>query len=235
MIRVLFSDVPIEFSIDIPDIAWLYAHGVIDAVSGYVAVTVPLYAKRLIKAFSPLINGETRHYLTSAHDTADQYLNQDGGLNINALLKAYRAYVRRRGYRAFDTENLKEAACHYSLDGFINFFIEQLGGQTYIEVPSGKGRTDILIRYQNRSYIIEVKVFSTPTSFKQGKGQLVEYLKSEGLSVGYYVVFSPLHTEKDTLETEDIIGGKRIYTHIILINFEQPSRARVPDELRETQ
>lgn len=232
MLKILFGDHPIEFSIDVPDIAWLYAHGVVDMVDGYVAVPVPLYAKRLIKAFSPVINGEVQNYLTSAQDNFDQYLNQDGSLNINALLASYRAYVRRRGFRAFDTENLKEGAWHYSLDGYINFFIEGLEGQTYIEVPSTRGRTDILIRHRNRSYIIETKIYSTPTRFKQGKSQLAAYVTSEGLAEGYYVVFSRHHTETDNLVTEEVITGKRIYTHIILINFEPPSRLAIPEELK---
>ena len=150
---------------------------------------VPLYKKVRLTAFRPSINGETRHYINSPDETINQYLTQYGYLNINELLKAYRAYVRRRGFRAFDTNNLKEATWHYSLDGFINFFIQRLGGQTYLEVPSGRGRTDILIRYQGRTDI-ETKVYSDNTYFKRGKGQLADYLKSESLSQGYYVVFS---------------------------------------------
>ncbi|MCP4400462.1 MAG: hypothetical protein GY801_24555 [bacterium] len=53
MLRLLFSDTPIEFSVDIPDIAYLYAHGVIDNIDGYVGLPVPLYSKRLITAFRP--------------------------------------------------------------------------------------------------------------------------------------------------------------------------------------
>ncbi len=232
ILKLLFQPEPIPFSVYDPDIGWLHAHGVVDDVKGYVDVAVPLYKKVLIAAFRPLINGETRYYLTSPHDTFSQYIHADGSLNINALLEAYRAYVRRRGFRALDTEQLKEGAWHYSLDGFINFFIEQLGGQTYIEVPSGRGRTDILIRHHRKSYIIETKIFASPSYFKQGKGQLAAYLASEGLDEGYYVVFSRLHTEKDDLHTEETIAGKRIYTHIIPINFEQPSHLPVPEELR---
>jgi hypothetical protein len=84
------------------------------------------------------------------------YLTSDNKLNINALLEEYRAYIRRRGFRAFDTEHLKEAAWHYSLDGFINFFIQRLGGETYVEVPSGRGEDrysdplpKLLIHYRN--------------------------------------------------------------------------------------
>jgi hypothetical protein len=231
ILKLLFRPEPVPFSIYDPDIGWLHAHGVVDDVEGYVDVAVPLYKKVLIAAFRPLINGETRYYLTSPHDTFSQYIHADGRLNINALLEAYRAYVRRRGFRAFDTQQLKEGAWHYSLDGFINFFIERMGGQTYIEVPSGRGRTDILIRHQRKSHIIETKIFSDPSYFKQGKGQLAAYLTSEGLDEGYYVVFSRLHTEADTLYTEETIAGKQIYTHIIPISFEQPSRLPVPGEV----
>ncbi len=233
ILKLLFQVEPIPFSMYEPDIAWLHANGVVNDIDGYVDIIVPLYKKVLITAFRPLINGESPHYITSPHDTLSQYLDEDDGLNINALLKKYRAYVHRRGFRAFDTENLREAAWHYSLDGFINFFIDQIGGQSYIEVPSGKGRVDILIRYQDKSYIIETKRFSSTTYFKRGKAQLAAYLKSERLSEGYYVVFSDLHSDADELYSEELIEGKRIYTHLILINFDRPSRLPVPDALKQ--
>lgn len=235
MLKLLFDDRPLPFNVDVPDIAWLYAHGVIEEADGQVVMNVPLYAKRLINAFAPLINGETDYYVTSPHDNFHQYLTTDGGLDLNALLIAYRTYVQRRGGQAFDTETLKEAACHYSLDSFINFFITQLGGQTYIEVPSGKGRVDILIRYQTFTYVIEVKRFSNLSNFKRGKGQLVAYLKSEGLQAGYYVVFSQVHTEADTLYSEETLEGVQIYTHIILLNFLAPSQLPVPEGLQENR
>ena len=235
MIKLLFRDEPVAFTIDDPDIAFLYANGVVDETEGYVEILVPLYAKRLINAFRPSINGETQYYINSPHETINQYLTPEGELNVNKLLKEYRAYVRLRGFRAFDTEHLKEGAWHYSLDGFIYFFIQRLGGQTYVEVPSGRGRTDILIRYQDQSNLIETKVYSDETYFKKGKGQLAEYLKSEALLEGYYVVFSQKHTEKDELNSEELIQGKRIYTHIIPTQFEQASRVPVPDELKLTE
>jgi hypothetical protein len=221
MLRTLFDDEPIPFTVDDPDIAYLYAHGVIDNVKGYVEIPVPLYSKRLITAFRPLINGETQHYI-SAHDTFSDYVSS-AGLNLKAILTKYREYVRRRGFRAFDTQQLKEAAWHYSLDGFINFFIERLGGETFVEVPTGRGRTDILILYQGQKYIIETKIFTDQSYFQKGKRQLAAYLESEGLAEGYYVVFSNKHSEADELYFEEDINGKRIYTYLIRTGLE-PAR-----------
>jgi hypothetical protein len=231
MYRLLFGDESIDFSVDIEDIAYLHANGVIENIEGHVGMSVPLYSKRIITAFRPIYNGERKHYGIKANDTFEQYL-KDEGLNIHALLNKYRQYVRRRGFKAFDTEKLKEGAWHYSLDGFINFFIEALEGQTFLEVPSGAGRTDILIVYQKHRYLIETKVFSNNTLLKKGKGQLAEYLKSEDLDEGYYVVFSNLHTDDDVLYSEEEINKKQIYTYVICTHFPTPSRLPVPDELK---
>ena len=234
MYRLLFGEEPIDFNVYTEDIAYLHAHGVIDNIEEHAGILVPLYSKCIITAFRPVSNGERRHYGFSANDTFDEYLNGDG-LNIHALLNKYRQYVRRRGFKAFDTENLKEAAWHYSLDGFINFFVEAIDGHTFIEVPSGAGRTDILIVYKNRRYLIEIKVFSNNTLVKKGKGQLASYLQSEGLNEGYCVVFSNLHTDEDQLYFEEQIKGKQIYTYIICTQFPTPSHLPVPEELKLTE
>lgn len=225
MLRVLFGDTPIPFTVDHPDIAYLYAHGVVGNREGEVDVLVPLYSKRLIAAFRPAINGEVQ-YFASGHDTFREYVTANG-LDLAAILNKYRDYVERRGFHAFDTAHLKEGAWHYSLDGFINFFLEQLGGESFIEVPSGRRRTDILILYRGQKYIIETKIFTTQTRFKQGKTQLAAYLATEGVSEGYYVVFSNKHARDDTLYFAEEIDGKRIYSYIIRTRFDQPSRRRV--------
>ena len=84
----------------------------------------------------------------------------------------------------------------------------------------------ILILVRGQKSIIETKIFSDQTYFQQGKHQLADYLATEGLSEGYYVVFSRKHVEDDTLYFDEIIDDKRIYTYIIRTDFKQPSRRR---------
>lgn len=225
MLRLLFSDQPIPFTVYESDIAYLFANGVVENAEGVVDIPVPLYKKCLVAAFRPKINGESGHYL-AAHEELAGYLTASGSLDLKAILQRYVEYVARRGFRAFDTKNLRESAWHYSLDGFINFFIEQLGGQTFVEVPSGRGRTDILILHQQQKHIIETKIFTAQGYFQRGKKQLVEYLQSENLPEGYYVVFSQKHEASDTLFTEEMIEGKRIVTFIVRVNFERTSKPR---------
>ena len=221
MVNLLFGEAAIPFTVNDPDIAYLYANGVVDNVDGYVQMPTPLYSKALITAFRPYSNGETQEYV-SAYDTFSAYVTP-GGLNLHAILLRYREYVQRRGFRAFDTEQLKEGAWHYSLDGFINFFIQRLGGDTLVEVPSGRGRTDILILHQTHRYIIETKIFTDAFAFAHGKQQLADYLTSEGLKEGFYVVFSQKHSADDPLFFDETIASKRIRTYIIRTDFALPS------------
>ena len=220
MMKVLFNgDVP--FTIDDPRIGFLHVNGVVEKTDKMVDVPVPLYKKRLIAAFRPLINGEAEHY-TGVSTDFSAFLDGDG-LDVPALLDSYRQYVRRRGFRAFDTEHLREGAWHYSLDGYLSFFVERFGHRSFIEVPTGRGRTDILIVWGRRSYIIETKIYADNWTYAKGKRQLAEYLKSEGLDEGYYVVFSNKHSEDDTLSEDEVIEGKRILTYVIRTNLEPAS------------
>lgn len=222
ILRLLFLNESIPFTVHDPDIGYLYAHGVVASRDGYVDIPVPLYSKALIDAFRPKVNGEMQ-YFVSIHETFQGYVTAQAGINVKAILAQYRDYVRRRGFRAFQADNFREAAGHYSLDAFINFFVERLGGHTFTEVPSGRGRTDILILYKHWKYIIETKIFTDNYAFQQGKRQLAEYLTSEGLAEGYYVVFSNLHGDEDEGTFDEEIAGKHIHTVLMRIRFEQPS------------
>ena len=221
MLRVLFGNAPIPFTVHDPTISYLKAHGVVHNADSFVDIPVPLYSKCLIAAFRPPINGETLYYFTGQESFA-AYVTDDG-LNLHAMLHKYRDYVRRRGFRAFDTKQLKEGAWHYSLDGFINFAIQGLGGDTLVEVPSGRGRTDIFIRYKAQKYVIETKIYTDESYVQNGKYQLADYLEAEQLDEGYYVVFSSRHEADDTLDFDETIKGKRIITMIVRTNFERSS------------
>lgn len=221
MLKLLFGQDALPFTINDPDIAYLYANGVVNNVDGYVQILVPLYSKALLTAFRPLLNGETKEYV-SAYDDFAEYVTVDG-LNLHAILTRYREYVQRRGFRAFDTQQLREGAWHYSLDGFINFFVERVGGETLLEVPSGRGRTDILILYKRYKYVIETKIFTDIWYFEHGKQQLSDYLATEGLAEGFYVVFTSKHSPADVLDFDEIVNGKRIRTYLIRTDFDAPS------------
>ncbi|MFH0924392.1 MAG: AAA-like domain-containing protein [bacterium] len=217
ILKILFSE-EMPYTIYDERVKFLLVNGVIERIGDYVDVQVPLYKEALITAFRPLSNGEKQYYL-GIKEGFERFLIRDD-LKIELFLDNYQAYIQKRGFRAFDVNNLRESAWHYSLDSYLFFFIEEMGGKVLVEVPTGRGRIDILIIYNKKQYVIETKIYRNKSSYEKGKRQLAAYLKSEGLKIGYYVVFSNIHTEEDILKEKEELEGKIIYSYIIRTNIE---------------
>jgi hypothetical protein len=218
MLKILFSE-EVPYTVYDERTKFLLVNGVVERLGDYVDIPVPLYKEVLITAFRPLINGEKQYY-PGIKESFNRFLTGDADLNIELLLDNYQAYIQKRGFRAFDVKNLRESAWHYSLDGYLFFFVEEMGGKVMVEVPTGRGRVDILILYHKKQYIIETKIYQNKSSYEKGKRKLAAYLKTEEVKEGYYVVFSTIHTEKDILKEKEEIEGKIIHSYIIRTNLE---------------
>jgi len=218
MMKVLFSEEEIPFEIDDEKVKYLSINGVIDEIDGRIDIKVPLYKKRLISAFKPLYNGEVKYY-TLPEEKFSKFLRKDG-INIKEIIENYIKYLQRRGAKAFNYAESKEAVYVYSFDSYINLMVEELEGEVLLEVPTGRGRMDLLIYYGDKKYIMELKRWKNDNVYQRGKRQLVEYVKSEGIGEGYYIVFSDLHREN--VKEEEEIEGIKINSYIIKTQFETP-------------
>jgi hypothetical protein len=90
-----------------------------------------------------------------------------------------------------------------------------------LEAHTGLGRTDLLINVNNQEYVIEAKVYSDITQFKNGKKQLATYAKSLNLDTAIYLVFVESEvTNKNVVEESVMVDGVYIKTHLILYNLE---------------
>ena len=78
------------------------------------------------------------------------------------------------------------------------------------------GRMDLVVTYNRKEYIIELKIWRGDKYETDGKIQLSNYLKSRNLNSGYLVTFSFLK-EKSPQEVPEWIeyNGKRIYEAVI--------------------
>ena len=81
---------------------------------------------------------------------------------------------------------------------------------------------DILITHNQQKYIIETKVWRGDRHYQAGKRQLAAYLKLEGTTEGYYVVFDHRQDPKSHLETETI-DGIIVRSYVIPVVQERPS------------
>jgi len=73
---------------------------------------------------------------------------------------------------------------------------------------------DLILLHQGDKYIVETKIWEDQKSYQAGKRQLAKYLKLEGITEGYYIVFD--HRKKPQARFDrDRIEGKTIVSYWI--------------------
>ncbi|WGS64705.1 AAA-like domain-containing protein [Marinitoga aeolica] len=221
IIKILFEPESVKFVIYDERIKFLYLNGVIDNCEGKCCVKVPLYYKALYAKFKPQINGE-KNYMATLKDTVREYIKKDGSLDLNKLLERYTKYIKQRGAIMFKGRNYYEGVYQYNLDQFLSLYIEAGEGKVYPETQVGGGRIDLLINFNNKEYLIEVKADITGNEYEKAKKQIIEYLKRKDLNEGWLVIYSNSIDDFDYL-LEDKEGIK-IHIWFIKTNFESPSK-----------
>ena len=225
--RLLFLGEKVAFFVDRPAIKALFTNGVIDRDSeNNVKFKVPLYKKRLYYTFYPYLNGENLRIRQELW--APDYFKQDGRLNFDKLIDNYKEYVNRRGFRYFREKDptdpnrkkylsLKEAALVYSFESYIQAFLQEAGGRSYLEPHAGLGQMDLFIFLKDQVYIIEFKIYGGPKKFMNGKKQLAYYCRKEGLQKGVYLVFVANHIRlpKVIVESIEMVNGVEVTTYLV--------------------
>ena len=237
--RLLFTEAKIPFDIDRESIKILHTNGILrEDEQHYAAFWVPLYQKRLYKAFYPYTNGESDRIV--AEIVGSQYLTETGKLNFDTLISHFKSYIKRRGFGVFrertgETDeygnptyhSIPEAAMIYAFETYIQAVLIALEGKSYREAQVGSGRSDLIINIKNDECLIETKIFYSENAFQKGKQQIAYYCQHLGLDKGIYLVFMPehllaVHQEKvfESVETKQNIS---VYTYIVPYEQEEPN------------
>jgi hypothetical protein len=117
----------------------------------------------------------------------DRYVDQNGLLDMEKLLKSFQAFYRRNSEAWLDRFEFKESAHHLLLMAFLQRIIN--GGEIIREMAVGNGRLDMLVKFKKQEFALEIKIKRDRISIEEGKEQLSNYLDRLGLSEGYLVIF----------------------------------------------
>ncbi len=225
LMKITSNDEGVAFSLDNELISDLATYGVIDeGTDGMCEIVNPIYQYRIMQAFRPAVNGLEQEYLPDdSSDGFRDYITQDGHIRMGALVDNFRDFIARAGFKILQVpETPQEYVGQHLLFAYLNQFVLIIGGVMYLEVQTGRGRMDILILHNNQKYIVETKLWSGETHYRNGKSQLATYVKSESAVEGYYVVFNHRKTAENRVETETLEGLK-ISSYVIPVIQEIPS------------
>ena len=226
LMRITASDDGVPFNIDDDNISELATYGVISkGTDGMCEIANPIYLYRILQAFKPLVNGLEQEYFPENYD----YLTPIGQIELTALLDNFRDFIARAGFRILQVPDTpQESVGRHLLLAYIDEFVRRIGGVMYIEAQTGRGRMDIILIYNNQKYIIETKVWRGMQRYQAGKQQLAAYLKLEGATEGYYVVFDHRKEAEPRVETETFAENLTIRSYVIPVLQETPSAHQPP-------
>lgn len=207
LMRITSYERGLRFNPDDEIIAELATYGVIaKSTDGMCEIVNPIYQHRILQAFKPLFNGLEDEYFSEENgDDFIDYLTPDGVIEMGALLDNFQAFIARAGFRILQVpETPQEYVGQHLLYAYLDTFVRIIRGDMFLEVQTGRGRMDLLLLHNQRKYIVETKIWEGDRSYQAGKQQLAAYLKSEGVTDGYYVVFDHRQKPEPRVEMETV-------------------------------
>ncbi|MDR0669574.1 MAG: PD-(D/E)XK nuclease domain-containing protein [Treponema sp.] len=122
-----------------------------------------------------------------------QWQKADGSLDMDTLLRKFQGFWRKHSEIWKEKSDYTEAFPHLLLMAFLQRVLNG-GGRIDREYAAGRGRMDLAIEYQERWYILEVKLvhnYETPESVEEeGLEQIVRYRdRIDAAASAYLLVF----------------------------------------------
>lgn len=88
-------------------------------------------------------------------------------------------------------------------------------GNYYIESRTrDNGRTDVIVDYLGKQYIIEIKIWRGNEYNKRGEVQLAEYLDAYHAKKGYMISFN--FNKKKVTGMKEIISGDKVIVEVVV-------------------
>ena len=88
-------------------------------------------------------------------------------------------------------------------------------GNYYIEARTRSlGRTDIIVDYRGKQYVIETKIWRGNEYNSRGENQIIDYLDDYNLQTGYMLSFN-FNQKKQIGVQEIVINGKRLIEAVV--------------------
>jgi len=197
VLKLFKTDRKMIFKYDKTGLNFLYMNGVTDIENTpenlYVKFSSPFIQKRLFNYFSDELFEETGKLQEPFEDLSNIFTQK--GLNIKNLMKRFEVYLKKnRDWLLKDAPRRKdlriyEAVYHFALYRYVFDFLEPEDAKVWPEFPTGNGKIDIIICYEEKNYALEIKSFTNQRNYNKALEQAAHYGKQLGLSEVSLVFF----------------------------------------------
>ncbi|MDF2505983.1 AAA family ATPase [Clostridium sp.] len=174
----------ITYNKDNPTINLGVIYGIFKDEHGKLKIHNRIYEQKIYDYMSSLIETSTS---LSFYNERSEFIKRDGSLDIRKILIKFQDFMKheysekREGFLEEDGRLLFLAFLSPIINGTGFAFKEVKGGE--------EKRFDIVITYNKKMYILELKIWRGDKYHEKGLIQLGEYLEQYGLDQGYLLIF----------------------------------------------
>ena len=188
------------------DLSYVVGLGLLAVRHGFAEIANPIYREVIPRALTYV------QQVSIAEEPA-WYLQPDGGLDLEKLLRAFQTFWRKDGHLAAEGFGYREAGPHLMLMAFLQRVVNG-GGRIEREYGLGRGALDLMIFWREERHAIEVKLRRDTETEAEALDQVARYLDGAALDEGWLVLFDLRSTQpwSDRLTTRAVeVNGRRIH------------------------
>lgn len=169
-------------------------YGILKEESGNCRINNKIYEQLIYNHMMMKVIREDKKSTMSNYNYKLNFIKEDGSLDVKRILIKFSEFMKHK--YSEKRETFLEADGRLLFLAFISPIINGVGF-AFKEVQGGEEkRFDIVITYNKRMYILELKKWNGESYHKKGLMQLGEYLEQYDLNEGYLLIFD-LRKEKD--------------------------------------
>ncbi|WP_409068411.1 AAA family ATPase [Clostridium sp. FAM 1755] len=182
--NLLIKGVRLNFNIHNPDINLGYLYGIFKDDKGNLKINNRIYEQLIYNYRISKIQTSSNFY---NYNSKENFIDSNGDLDIRKVLLKFQEFMKH--------EYSQKREAFLEEDGrlvFLAFLSPIINGSGFAfkEVKGGEEkRFDIVITYNKKMYILELKIWRGQEYHRKGLIQLAEYLDQYGLDRGYLLIF----------------------------------------------
>ncbi|OAA88605.1 AAA-like domain-containing protein [Clostridium ljungdahlii] len=204
--RIILDNDEVTYVADNPVINMGIIYGIFKNENGKIKINNRVYEQRIYNYMSSLVEISVN---IGYYNQKSGYIKQDGELDVRRILIKFSEFMKHE--YSEKRQAFLEADGRLLFLAFINPIINGTGF-AFKEVQGGEEkRFDIVITYNKKMYILELKRWNGEEYHQKGLVQLGEYLEQYGLDEGYLLIFDfrKLNNELGKLKEAAVTIGDR--------------------------
>lgn len=184
--KLIMEGADLSFDRHIPFIHFGILYGILKEERGKVRVHNRVYEQIIYNTMTAKleISGAT----DSTHFTAN-YLDQTGNLDMNKVLGKFQDFMKE--HHSEKDRNFLERNGTLLFLAFLRPILNGRGFDFKEVQISAERRLDVVVTFDNKKFIIELKIWHGDVYHDEGIGQLCRYLDLQNQSSGYLLIFDP--------------------------------------------